>query len=237
MHKVDIIIIDFGSQFTKLIYRKLSEIGVRAAILSMSDLVAIKDVIATVPCGIVLSGGPFSAMDNKTDKVIDVCIKSQLPILAVCYGMQAICQHFNGVVSVGSAREFGETNVKLRSSKLFAGVPNETSVWMSHCDTVESLPKDFEIIGESFNGHIVAMQCITKRIYCVQFHPEAGHTIDGSRMLNNFAIDIAGSPNDWHPNNILPEIVVKVREQVGDKRVIAGVSGGVDSSVAAKNST
>ncbi len=231
----NILIIDFGSQVTKLIARRLREANVYCEIFPCN--VSEHKIKEFNPAGIILSGGPASVHDTTAAPYPACVFEMQVPILGICYGQQLICQHLGGQVNPGQQREFGRAMVeKTMSSPLTEGawqVGEHYQVWMSHGDRVESLPDGFAVIAKSQGAPFAAIMHREQQIYGVQFHPEVVHTPDGQKLLENFAYRICGLSGNWTMASYKEEAITAIQEQVGDKKVICGLSGGVDSSVAA----
>ena len=229
-----ILILDFGSQVTQLIARRVREAHVYCELHPYDmPLEAIKTFN---PKGIILSGGPNSVYDS--DYQADTGIFGLgIPVLGICYGMQFMAYHLGGDVEPGNQREFGYAQVKTIDSELTRGIsdgqPNTLDVWMSHGDKVSKLPEGFSIIGDTPSCPIAMMEHAAKRFYGIQFHPEVTHTKQGRALINRFVLDICGAQPSWTMPNYIDEAVAKIREQVGSDEVILGLSGGVDSSVAA----
>ncbi len=224
-----IIILDYGSQYTQLIARRVREMGVFAEIFPWDADPA--QTLAAKPNGIILSGSPNSVYDVNAP-TLPGYVRGQ-PILGICYGMQLLTHTLGGHVAQAAAREYGPAVVQVDGSPLFSGLPPQFDVWMSHGDRIESLPDGFASIGHSGNSPYAAMADETRRIYAVQFHPEVSHTPLGSQILRNFVFNICACTPNWTAESIIDESVQRVREQVGAGRVVLGLSGGVDSSVAA----
>ena len=236
MKKKDrIIIIDFGSQYTQLIARRVREIGVYSEVISPS--LSPNSIIEMNPLGIILSGGPETVTSNKAPKVDNDLFSLGIPILGICYGMQTSAKELGGEVSTADIREFGHASISLsNNSVLFEGTDLKEGVldvWMSHGDKVTSLPKDFEVIASSSNCSIAGFQNINQNIYGLQFHPEVTHTIQGKKILSNFIFKICGCSKNWSTSDIIESMVLNVQSQVQDEKVLLGLSGGVDSSVVA----
>lgn len=227
MHPGGFIILDFGSQFTQLIARRLREFGVFSEILPFDyDL---EEVKKHRPSGIILSGGPFSVEDPIAPFREDLAELNEIaPLLGVCYGMQLVAKVFGGQVLAAGKREYGLNKVKWRVP--LGGVSEEQNVWMSHGDYVARPPKGFQVIAESEAGHPAAM--VSDRIWCYQFHPEVSHTEDGDQLLKAFVFDHCKAEANWKAKNIVQELVENIRELVpeGDD-VLCALSGGVDSTV------
>ncbi|MBB1249232.1 MULTISPECIES: glutamine-hydrolyzing GMP synthase [unclassified Rhizobium] len=230
-----ILIIDFGSQVTQLIGRRVREAGVYCEIVPFQS--AEEGFHRLRPKAIIFSGGPASVLDEGSPRAPQAVIDSGLPILAICYGQQTLCTQLGGRVEGGHAREFGRADVEiLKSSPLFEGfweVGQKYPVWMSHGDRVTVAPEGFEIIGTSENAPFAICVNEAKKYYTTMFHPEVVHTPDGAKLLSNFVHKIAGVAGDWSMSAYRQRAVETIREQVGDGRVLCALSGGVDSSVAA----
>lgn len=230
-----ILIIDFGSQVTQLIGRRVREAGVYCEIVPFQS--AEDGFHRLRPKAIIFSGGPASVLDEGSPRAPQAVIDSGLPILAICYGQQTLCTQLGGKVEGGHAREFGRADVEiLKSSPLFEGfweVGQKYPVWMSHGDRVTVAPEGFEIIGTSENAPFAICVNEAKKYYTTMFHPEVVHTPDGAKLLSNFVHKIAGVAGDWSMSAYRQRAVEMIREQVGDGRVLCALSGGVDSSVAA----
>tara|TARA_B100001113_G_scaffold109683_1_gene88876 strand:+ start:2413 stop:3954 length:1542 start_codon:yes stop_codon:yes gene_type:complete len=227
-----ILILDFGSQYTQLIARRIRELGIYSIVKPYD--ININDVKKISPKGIIFSGGPNSVNFKKTLKPSKMIYKLDIPILGICYGMQLIAKEFGGSVVESNKKEFGHSIFRItRKSALFNNIKNKNSnVWMSHSDKVKRVPKGFISLGESVNSRVAALQSDKLKIYGIQFHPEVTHTSIGKSLIKNF-IKICGCKKSWTPKNICKDMVDKVRENVGDKTVILALSGGVDSSVVA----
>ena len=229
-----ILIIDFGSQYTQLIARRVRELGVYCEIYNhRASLKAIKDFNAN---GIILSGGPETVKQKGSPKVHDKVFELGIPLLGICYGMQSIAKQLKGKVELANKREFGhaELSLKNQGSGLFKGInKKKISVWMSHGDHVSKLPKDFKVCAKTSNSPIAAFHHPTKKIFGLQFHPEVTHTPQGKKILKNFVRDISGCKGLWNSKNIIDRAISEIRDQVGDKEVLLGLSGGVDSAVVA----
>lgn len=230
-----ILVIDFGGQYTQLIARRVREVGVYSEILPYDANAA--DIEAFGASGIVLSGGPESVSADDSPRVDPIVFETGVPILGICYGMQALAAQFGGRVVAADHREFGFAEVDLvGDDPLLGGLGSAGSmlnVWMSHGDRVEELPQGFQPIAASANAPLAAMADVERRLYGVQFHPEVTHTDEGLEIIRRFAIDICDCPGDWTPANIIAEHIERVRETVRSDRVLLGLSGGVDSSVVA----
>ena len=229
-----ILILDFGSQVTQLIARRVREAHVYCE-LHPYDM-PLAEIRAFKPKGIILSGGPNSVYDS--DYQADTGIFALgVPVLGICYGMQFMAHHLGGAVSPGDQREFGYAQVKTMDSDFTRSIqdeaPHTLDVWMSHGDKVSQLPEDFRTIGETPSCPIAMMENTARHFYGIQFHPEVTHTKQGRALINRFVLDICGARPSWTMPNYIEEAVEKIRAQVGNDEVILGLSGGVDSSVAA----
>ena len=228
-----ILILDFGSQVTQLIARRVREAHVYCE-LHPYDM-PLADIKAFNPKGIILSGGPNSVYDS--DYQADTGLFDLgVPVLGICYGMQFMAHHLGGEVQAGNQREFGYAQVRTEEGDLTRGIedaPHMLDVWMSHGDKVFRLPQGFRITGHTPSCPVAIMENSAKRFYGIQFHPEVTHTKQGRALLNRFVLDICGANPSWTMPNYIDEAVAKIRAQVGSDEVILGLSGGVDSSVAA----
>ncbi|MCF6205981.1 MAG: glutamine-hydrolyzing GMP synthase [Sulfurovum sp.] len=233
MKQVPILVLDFGSQYTQLIARKLRESGVYTEVVPYRE--SIDDIKARKPQGIILSGGPASVYAEDAYHPDEGVWDLGLPILGICYGMQLITQHFGGSVIPADHHEYGKAklHIEKEDSPIFKDVKQDSTVWMSHGDRAERLPEGFEVIGTSENSPYAAIADESRNIYAFQFHPEVHHSEEGVVMLKNFAKHICGCESTWNMGSFAKEKIKQIREQVGDKKVLCGVSGGVDSSVVA----
>ena len=232
-----LLIIDFGGQYTQLIARRVRECGVYSEIhpWDMSD----DDIRAFNPSGVILSGGPESVNLDDPPKASHIVFELGVPVLGICYGMQTMAAELGGKVEASEHREFGYAEITPGDSALFGGFSDSDSekpmlkVWMSHGDRVEGVPPGFTISANSSNSPIAAMEDADRNFYGVQFHPEVTHTLHGDAIMRRFVREICGSPGDWTAGNIVADAIENVRAQVGDGKVLLGLSGGVDSSVVA----
>lgn len=225
-----IIILDFGSQVTQLIGRRLREIGVYCEIYPFNKIPAIDASVK----GIILSGSPCSVRDKNAPQIDLDGIRGKLPILGICYGAQYLASKYGGCVDSSLAKEYGRAMLDVTSlSPLFKGVAAHSQVWMSHGDTISKLPENAEVIASTADVEYAAYHFKSEPTYAVQFHPEVFHTAEGSKILANFALGICGCAGDWTPASFIESTVASLRERLGDDKVILGLSGGVDSSVAA----
>ena len=235
LHSERILILDFGSQYTQLIARRVREAHVYCELHPYDmDLQAIRDF---KPNGIILSGGPKSVYDEGAPAVDEELFELGVPVFAICYGMQLLNRHFGGHVVPAGKREFGHAELLSQGTPgaLFDGffVEGKTPVWMSHGDHVERVADGFEVIAETTNAPVCAIQNVERNLYGVQFHPEVNHTPNGEVLIDTFVRKICGCTGQWTPGQIVEDAVRRIKEQVGDDQVILGLSGGVDSSVAA----
>ena len=225
-----IIILDFGSQYNQLIARRIREHGVYSEVIPFNT--PVEEIVAKNPSGIILSGGPSSVNAENAHLVEKSLLEKNIPILGICYGMQLITHLLGGTVKKGIKGEYGKAQLEIqKSNDLFSGVSRNSTVWMSHFDEVESLPEGFNING--MTDVISAISNESKHIYCVQFHPEVSHTEEGAKMLENFIFKICDAPKSWKLTNYIDETIADIKAKVGQQKVILGLSGGVDSSVAA----
>jgi GMP synthase (glutamine-hydrolysing) len=227
-----IVILDFGSQYTQLIARRIREQNVFSAVLPCTA--SLDEVRSHNPAGIVLSGGPCSVYDADAPPADERVLSLGLPVLGICYGLQFIVHKLGGKVRPGMKREYGHAEVGLvENSPLFEGLPSEFAVWMSHGDEALELPAGFRLVGKSATA-MAAIEDRERRIFAVQFHPEVHHTRLGTEILRNFVFKICGAKPTWTPQRFIDSTIAEVREKVGaGGRAICAISGGVDSSVAA----
>lgn len=227
-----IIIIDFGSQYNQLIARRVRECRVYCQIEPpFADIEGIK---ALNPEGIILSGGPASIYEANSPKIDPAIFDLGIPVLGICYGMQFMIHALGGKVEKAAKREYGfaELNIK-EASGIFENIENNTSCWMSHGDAIVSLPKDFRATASTANTGFAAVADAKRNLYGLQFHPEVHHTPKGKQMLKNFVVGICGCKQNWTMKAFARDAISAIRESVGDKKVVLGLSGGVDSSVTA----
>ena len=240
IHSDKILILDFGSQYTQLIARRIREIGVYCEIYSCEC--SSEEIKQFTPKGIILSGGPESVTEGNTPRAPQIVFELGIPVLGICYGMQTMTQQLGGSVETSNHREFGYAQIRARGhSTLLNGIEDHLSsegfglldVWMSHGDRVVTLPEGFKLIASSEGAPIAGMANEDKHFYALQFHPEVTHTKQGGRILSRFVLDICECAALWNSNNIIEDSIQSVCEKVGSDDVILGLSGGVDSSVVA----
>lgn len=228
-----IVVVDYGTQYNQLIVRRVRECHVYCEMVPWD--VSAEALQALNPKGIILSGGPDSVYDEGAPQLLPHIVEQGVPILGICYGMQLLGHYFGGTIAPAEAREYGLAQLALDNdqSPLFREVDSPLEVWMSHGDCIEELPPDFEVIGHSPNSPIAAMADKARQIYGLQFHPEVAHTPRGQDILCNFCLDICDCRGDWTTGAFIERQIARIRERVGDGRVICAVSGGVDSTVVA----
>jgi len=240
IHAQRILILDFGSQYTQLIARRVREAGVYSEIRAWDA--SAEDIRAFAPSGIILSGGPESVTMEAGPRASDAVFELGVPVLGICYGMQTMAGQLGGRVASSTHREFGYAQVRMvGSSRLLDGIEDHADdsgrglldVWMSHGDRVETLPQGFHAIAATDNAPLAGMADDERGYYGLQFHPEVTHTRQGQRIISRFVHDICGCGSDWNAGSIIEDSIARVREQVGEGRVLLGLSGGVDSSVVA----
>ena len=226
-----IVILDFGSQYTQLIARRVRELNVYCEIHPFNK---IPELDASVR-GVILSGSPFSVRDENAPKPDLTAIKGRLPLLGVCYGAQYLAHFYGGEVQSAPSREYGRAMLTVvePSDPLMQGVPSPTQVWMSHGDTITSVPDTYRVIASTEDVRYAAFRIEGERSWGIQFHPEVYHSTDGIMLLRNFVVGICGCKQNWTPESFVETTVRELREKLGDDRVVLGLSGGVDSSVAA----
>lgn len=226
-----ILILDFGSQYTQLIARRIRELNVYCEIYPYNHYPAVDSSVK----GVILSGSPFSVRDEKAPKPDLSTFKGILPLLGVCYGAQYLAHNFGGEVMASNKREYGRANLSFvhQNNELFKDISDHSQVWMSHGDTIERLPADFEVIASTKDVKNAAFKITGEITYGIQFHPEVYHSTEGTQLLQNFIVDICGCKQDWTPDSFVETTVEELKKKIGNDRVILGLSGGVDSTVAA----
>ena len=233
METQSIVVLDFGAQYSQLIARRIREQNVFSVVLPCTA--SLDEIKSYSPAGIVLSGGPCSVYDADAPPADERVLHLGLPVLGICYGLQFMVYKLGGKVRAADKREYGHAQVELLNgrSPLFKGLQSPLPVWMSHGDEALELPSGFELVGKTANA-VAAIQNPAEKYYAVQFHPEVHHTPQGTEILRNFVFDVCGVKPNWTPQSFIDETVASVRQIVGKGRVICGLSGGVDSSVAAE---
>jgi len=228
-----VLVVDMGAQYAQLIARRVREADVYSEIIPHTTTVA--DIVSRKPAAVILSGGPASVYEEGAPSVDAALFDTGIPVFGICYGFQAMAQALGGEVAHTGTREYGRTSVAVSadSGQLFSDLPREQYVWMSHGDAVAQAPQGFSVTATSERGAIAAFEDVPRRLAGVQFHPEVRHTEHGQRVLEHFLRDIAGIAGGWSPDDVVAELVAEVRAQVGPGRAICGLSGGVDSAVAA----
>lgn len=225
-----IVILDFGSQYNQLIGRRIREMEVYSEIIPFNTPLA--EILAKKPKGIILSGGPSSVNAEDAHLVEKALFEQGIPVLGICYGMQLTAHLLGGKVTKGVKGEYGKSELTIqKTNALFNGVSENSTVWMSHFDEVTEIPEGFQINAKS--GVIAAISDENRKLYAIQFHPEVTHTEEGGKMLENFVFGICKAEKNWKLTNYIEKTVASIKEKVGDQKVILGLSGGVDSSVAA----
>jgi GMP synthase (glutamine-hydrolysing) len=232
MNRETILIIDFGSQYTQLITRRIREANVYSEI--HPHTITASSISKLQPQGIILSGGPMSIYDEGAPTIDPEVLRMGIPVLGICYGLQFICKVSGGKVEQATEREYGKAELNINGeSSLFRDVRNNSTVWMSHGDYLTSLPEGFEISATSSHSPICAISNERQKIYGVQFHPEVAHTTEGKKIISNFLFDICGCAGEWTPHNFVEESISRIKQTAGTSKVICALSGGVDSTVAA----
>ena len=226
-----ILIIDFGSQFTQLIARRIRELNVYCEIHPFNHLPRIDETVR----GVILSGGPASVRDTEAPEINTLELRGKLPVLGICYGAQLMAQQGGGKVQPSRTREYGRAALTLteRTDVFMEGMPEQSQVWMSHSDSISEVPPSFRIIAQTGDVRVAAYHVDGEKTYGLQFHPEVVHTLEGRRFIQNFVMGVCGCTGDWTPGSFVDETVTSLKQQLGDDRVILGLSGGVDSGVAA----
>lgn len=226
-----IIVLDFGSQYNQLITRRIREFGVFSELLS--HRITAEEIREINPKGIIFSGGPNSVYDEKAFRIDPEIYELGIPILGICYGMQLMTFNLGGKVEPAENREYGKAELEIltKQAPLFAETPEKQTVWMSHGDLVTQLPTGFEKVATSKDCPIASIQDKGRKFYGVQFHPEVRHSEYGNQLLRHFTFDVCGCDGSWTMDNFIDMEIAKIREKVGDRKVLLGLSGGVDSSV------
>lgn len=226
-----IIIVDFGSQYTQLIGRRVRELNVYSEIHPYNHLPELDENVK----GVILSGSPFSVLDPKAPEYDFDLVKGNTPLLGVCYGAQMLSHHFGGNVQPSDTREYGRANLNYvdADSALMKAIPHRSQVWMSHGDTIQSVPENYDVIASTDDVRVAAFKVNEEDTYGIQFHPEVYHSTDGLQLLKNFVVNICGCHQNWTPAAFAEETISDLKEKLGNDKVVLGLSGGVDSSVAA----
>lgn len=230
MHQ-KILILDFGSQYTQLIARRVRELNIYCEIHPWNKCPELTPEVK----GVILSGSPFSVRDEASPRPELAAIKGKLPLLGVCFGAQFLAHNFGGEVLPSTIREYGRAHLSFvdQENALTQGMSNGSQVWMSHGDTIKNIPDGYTIIASTSDVEVAGYQVNGEETYGIQFHPEVYHSLEGTTLLRNFLVNICGCSQDWTPDSFVEETVKSLREQLGNDKVILGLSGGVDSSVAA----
>jgi GMP synthase (glutamine-hydrolysing) len=230
MHEM-ILILDFGSQYTQLIARRVREMNVYCEIHPWNKCPELTPNIK----GVILSGSPFSVRDEASPRPDLSAIKGKMPLLGVCFGAQYLAHHFGGEVLPSSIREYGRAHLKFidHSNELMRGMSDGSQVWMSHGDTIKKIPSNYKIIASTEDVAVAGYQIEGEQTFAIQFHPEVYHSSEGAILLRNFIVGVCGCSQDWTPDSFVDETVTSLRAKIGTDKVILGLSGGVDSSVAA----
>ena len=219
-----ILIIDFGSQYTQLIARRVREVKVYSEI--HPHTISFEKVKELHPKGIILSGGPMSVYDDNAPALDPQIFNHKVPFLGICYGLDLICKNFGGTVEPATNREYGKSILRITdNSDILSGVEDASIVWMSHGDYLTELPKGFKVIGESDHSPICAISNPSKRFYGIQFHPEVVHTEEGEKIINNFLFDICKCTGDWTSQNFIDEQLQKIKSTIGNSKAICALSG------------
>lgn len=225
-----ILILDFGSQYTQLIGRRVRELNVYCEIHPFNHFPEIDESVR----GVILSGSPFSVRDENAPRIELENIKGKLPVLGVCYGAQYMAHFFGGKVAASDSREYGRANLQEinHTSSLFKGISNGSQVWMSHGDTIEVLPENYQIIASTEDVRNAAYKIDGEETYAIQFHPEVYHTTEGKQLLYNYVVNICQCAQSWTPASFIESTVNELKKELGNDKVVLGLSGGVDSTVA-----
>ena len=232
MQEQKILIIDYGSQYTQLIARRIRENKTYCEVVTPAYLNNLKDSENII--GVVLSGGPNSTINDNKHDLNDSLFELDVPVLGICFGMQLICKKFGGVLEQSSSREYGKAKLDIHSKgKIFDGLSDSLEVWMSHGDSVTKISDEFDVIASTKTKSLSAIKIKNKEVYGIQFHPEVTHTLDNGKIIYNFVNKICNSKSEWTTENIIAQQISAIKDKVKGDNVILGLSGGVDSSVAA----
>src|SRR6516225_3206364 len=228
----EVVVLDFGGQYSQLIARRVRECGVFSELLPHH--VGADEIARRRPKGLILSGGPASVYANGAPGLDPALLELGIPVLGICYGMQLLALALGGQIEAAEVGEFGRSQLTVsHSGRLLAGTPAEQTCWMSHRDTVFAPPPGFTALASSTASPVAAFESVQRGIYGIQFHPEVMHTPYGQQVLTNFLADVCGCERTWSPASVIEDQIAAIRAQVGEGRAICGLSGGVDSSVAA----
>src|SRR5437588_12629738 len=228
----EVVVLDFGGQYSQLIARRVRECGVFSELLPHH--VGVEEVLRRQPKGVILSGGPASVYEDGAPPLDPRLLELGVPVLGICYGMQLLARELGGQVEGAEVGEFGRSRLTVSDpGRLLAGTPAEQTCWMSHRDTVFAPPPGFSALAASTASPVAAFESAQRGVYGIQFHPEVVHTPYGQQVLTNFLTDVCGCERTWSPTSVIEDQIEAIRAQVGDGRAICGLSGGVDSSVAA----
>ncbi|MDF1488340.1 glutamine-hydrolyzing GMP synthase [Tessaracoccus caeni] len=231
-HHDPVLVVDFGAQYAQLIARRVREAQIYSEIVSSK--LSVDEIVARKPAAIILSGGPSSVYEDGAPKVDPALFETGIPVFGICYGFQAMTQALGGTVAETGLREYGRTPLSISSpGSLLASLPNTLNVWMSHGDSVSKAPQGFKVLARTAGAPVAAFECASKKLAGVQWHPEVLHSQRGQQVLEHFLYDIAGLSRSWTAENMVSEAIEQIQNQVGDRRVLCALSGGVDSAVAA----
>lgn len=232
MDKETVVVLDFGGQYNQMIARRVRELSVYSEMLPYDS--TLEEIRGKNPMAIILTGGPCSVHEEEAPLCDPGIFELGVPVLGICYGMQLMAMIMGGEVGGSPLREYGRSHLRVvEEDRLFSGIPAEMQVWMSHGDAISSIPPGFKVSASTDNCTIAAMSDSDRNLYGVQFHPEVKHTTYGMDILRNFLFKVAGLKGDWNLSDFIAETVADIKDKVGDKKVLCGLSGGVDSSVAA----
>ncbi|HJS96434.1 MAG TPA: glutamine-hydrolyzing GMP synthase, partial [Solirubrobacteraceae bacterium] len=228
----EVVVLDFGGQYSQLIARRVRECGVFSELLPHH--VGLEEVRRRRPKGVILSGGPASVYEDGAPALDPELLELGIPVLGICYGMQLLALALGGRIEGAEVGEFGRSQLTVaQAGTLLAGTPAEQTCWMSHRDTVFAPPPGFAALAASTASPVAAFESVERGVYGIQFHPEVVHTPYGNQVLTNFLTDVCGCERTWSATSVIEDQIERIRAQVGDGRAICGLSGGVDSSVAA----
>lgn len=226
-----VLVVDFGAQYAQLIARRVRESSVYSEVIPHSATV--EEIAEKQPLAVILSGGPSSVYAEGAPQLDARLFDLGIPVFGICYGFQAMAQALGGTVAHTGTREYGRTDLNIDGGLLHGGLPTKQRVWMSHGDAVTDAPEGFEVTGTSAGAPVAAFENRARRLAGVQYHPEVLHSPHGQQVISRFLHELAGIPATWTPANIAESLITSVREQIGDGHAICGLSGGVDSAVAA----